>query len=139
MSQVVMNQESRSKVLVVDFDEQVLIALERLLEDAGIGTATTWSAKQALELLRAEKFDVLVAGDHFGDFSCEQLLREAQQRGLGASILVMESGGTRTSSAAAHFASLGAAETVKRRELGKIVESTKILLANRLSKGARAA
>jgi DNA-binding NtrC family response regulator len=132
-----MQQEDRGKVLIVDIDERVLIALEQLLEDAGIGTATTWSAKQALELLRSEDFDAVLAGDHLAELTCEQLMREAQQRGLGASILVMA--GKKTSSSAAYFGSLGAAATVRKREFGTVLETTKMLLANRLRKRARAA
>lgn len=134
-----MVQESRSKVLIVDSDEQVLINLERLLEDEGFGTTTTWSAQQALELLQADGFDVLVMGDHLADLSCEQLLREIQRQGLTASILVMESAGAKAPSAASYFASLGAMATVRKREIGKMLESIKNLTANDLRRGARAA
>ena len=49
-----MSQENRSKVLIVDNDENVLMVLEQLLESEGIGTTTTWSGQQAFEFLRTE-------------------------------------------------------------------------------------
>ncbi len=132
-----MHQERRSKVLIADGDEQVLMALERLLEDDGIETATTWSARQALELMRGDGFDILVMGDNLPDLGCEQMLREIQRQGVAASILVMESAGSQTSPS--NFAGLGAAETVRRREFGKLVECVKSLMASQMGKRARAA
>jgi DNA-binding NtrC family response regulator len=133
-----MGQEKRCKVLILDSDEEVLISLEQLLEDEGIGTTTTWSANQALDLMRSDCFDVVLVGDHLSGCSCEQLLREIQQRGLTASILVMESG-ERTISGAGYFSSLGAAASVRKREFGRILELTKALTANRLGRPAQAA
>lgn len=133
-----MGHEKQNKVLIVDGDEQILIALERLLEDEGIGTATTWSARQALELLFADGFDVLVMGDNLPDLSSEQLLREIQRQGATASILVMESPGSRTSSDSS-FSSLGVAATVRKREFGKLLECVKTLMVSDVGKRARAA
>jgi DNA-binding response OmpR family regulator len=133
-----MSHEKRNKVLIVDDDEQTLIALERLLEDEGIETATTWSALQALEFMLSDGFDLLVMGDNLPDLSCEQLLREIQRQGVTASILVMESAGSRSPSAD-YFVSLGAAATVRKREFGKLLECVKTLTASRMGKHARAA
>jgi DNA-binding response OmpR family regulator len=136
MGSFAMNHEKRNKVLIVDGDEQILIALERLLEDEGIETATTWSARQALEFMLAGGFDLLVMGDNLTDLSCEQLLREIQMQGVNASILVMESA---RASSAGYFGSLGAAATVRKREFGKLLECVKTLTASRMEKRARAA
>jgi two-component system, sensor histidine kinase len=133
-----MSHEKKNRVLIVDGDEHTLIALERLLEDEGIETATTWSAREALEFMVADAFDVLVMGDNLPDLSCEQLLREIQRQGWAASILVMESTGSRTSSDE-YFGSLGASATVRKRELGKLLECVKALAASQMGKRARAA
>ncbi len=42
---------SRKKVLVADCHEEVLIALEKMLEDAGFDTTTVWTARDALKLV----------------------------------------------------------------------------------------
>lgn len=134
-----MSQQKHNKVLIVDSDEQVLIVLERLLEDEGIETATTWSARQALDLIKGNGFDILVTGDHLPDLSCEELLREIQGEELPASVLVMESSGVKTASSAEYFASLGAAVTLRRREYVKLLSCVKAMLENRAGKQARAA
>jgi DNA-binding NtrC family response regulator len=134
-----MNHDNSRKALIVDSDEVVLIALERLLESDGIGTTTTWSGQQALELLKSDGFDLLLIGDRVTELSCEQLLREIQRQGSSALILVMESAGSRAPSTAQYFASLGAAATVRKREYGKVLETAKALLANQLGTPARAA
>lgn len=131
--------DKRNRVLIVDSDEQVLIALERLLEDEGIDTTTTWSAQQAMDLLRSVRFDLLLMGDHLPDLTCEELLREIQRWGWPASILVMESQGTRIPSSASYFASLGAAGTVRKRDFGEILRCIKSLAVNQIGKQARAA
>ncbi len=65
--------ERRKRVLTSDSDEQVLISLERLLENEGIKTVTTWSAQQALELLDGQCFDLLFIGDNSADLALEQI------------------------------------------------------------------
>ena len=41
----------RKKILVADCHEDVLIVLERLLEDAGFDTTTVWTARDLLRLV----------------------------------------------------------------------------------------
>jgi CheY-like chemotaxis protein len=55
------------RILIVDDDEDVLIALERLLEGEGYNTATAWSGKEALALSQSSKFDLLLVDEHLGD------------------------------------------------------------------------
>ena len=38
-------ETQRTTILIVDDDEQVLIELERLLEDQGYNTTTAWSGR----------------------------------------------------------------------------------------------
>jgi DNA-binding response OmpR family regulator len=115
----------RKKVLVVDGDDRMLIALERLLEDESVDTTTTWSAAEALRLLRSADFDVLLMGDNLPDLSCEQLLREMQRSGVRAAALVMTP--PRMPSVASYFVSLGATGTVRKWNLGETLERVKTL------------
>jgi ActR/RegA family two-component response regulator len=41
------------RVLVLDFDHDLLITLERVLEDAGFRTTTTWDVKEGVALLQS--------------------------------------------------------------------------------------
>jgi CheY-like chemotaxis protein len=67
------------RILIVDDDEDVLIALERLLESEGYNTATAWSGKEALDLSRKSKFDLLLVDEHLADVDAVALW-EALQR-----------------------------------------------------------
>jgi PleD family two-component response regulator len=67
------------RILIVNDDEDVLIALERLLEGEGYNTATAWSGKEALDLSRKSRFDLLLVDEHLSDVDAA-VLWEALQR-----------------------------------------------------------
>ena len=67
------------RILIVDDDEDVLIALERLLEGEGYATATAWSGKEALALSQASKFDLLLVDEHLGDVEAATLWEALHQ------------------------------------------------------------
>ncbi len=48
------------KILIVDDDQDVLIGLERALEDAGFSTTTAWGKEEALRLSEGPRFDLLL-------------------------------------------------------------------------------
>jgi DNA-binding response OmpR family regulator len=56
--------ERPCKVLVVDTDPDVLILLQRVLEDARIDTTVTWDYGEARTLVENTPFDVILVGDH---------------------------------------------------------------------------
>jgi CheY-like chemotaxis protein len=53
----------RSKVLIVHIDEYALIGLEQMLEDLGFQTTTAWDSHEAVRLLHASSFDLVLIGD----------------------------------------------------------------------------
>src|SRR6201987_6272177 len=61
------------RILIVDDDEDVLIALERLLEGEGYATATAWSGREALALSKASRFDLLLVDERLGDVEAATL------------------------------------------------------------------
>ena len=67
------------RILIVDNDEHLLITLERLLEGEGYATATAWSGKEALEISRASKFDLLLVDEHLADVEAAALWEALQQ------------------------------------------------------------
>lgn len=71
----------RGTALILDIDETVLIGLERLLEDDGVQTTTTWDAREALALLRSRRYDVVLLAEHPPEISCKQFLRQLRARG----------------------------------------------------------
>lgn len=67
------------KLLIVDNDEDVLLALERVLEDEGYATETAVSYKEAARLLSQHSFDVLILDDHLSDKDSIEVLMELRR------------------------------------------------------------
>jgi DNA-binding response OmpR family regulator len=82
----------RTRILVVDNDEDVLISLERVLEENGYDTVTTWSVPDGLDLAASSReFDLLVIGDHPPDLNCERLLKVLLTGEVRLPVVVMHS------------------------------------------------
>lgn len=81
----------RKSALIVDTDEAVLISLQGLLEDDGVDTTTTWDAREALALLRARHYDVVLVAEHPPEISCKQFLRQLRGQGDRTPALVLQS------------------------------------------------
>jgi DNA-binding response OmpR family regulator len=62
------------RVLICDFHPDVLIDLERVLEDMGFETTTTWNAADVEPLLGEYSFDLLIVGDHPPQMDAEVIL-----------------------------------------------------------------
>lgn len=59
---------SQSKqILVVDNSDEESRTLATLLERAGHNATTTWSGIEALELLKAQHFDIVLVGSYLPD------------------------------------------------------------------------
>ncbi len=84
-------RQQRKKILIVDNDETVLIALERALEEKGYETTTAWNLTEALALMDQAEFDVLVVGDHPPDVNCERLLKLLRQNQVWTPCVIMHS------------------------------------------------
>jgi DNA-binding response OmpR family regulator len=81
----------RRTALIVDTDEAVLISVERLLEDEGIDTTTTWDSRQALAMLRSRRYDVLLLAEHPPEINCRHILRQLRESGDRTPTIVMQS------------------------------------------------
>ncbi len=55
---------TRKKVLVLNTHAEFLIALQRVLEEEGFDTTTTWDTQEVLALLVSREFDVVLLGEH---------------------------------------------------------------------------
>jgi DNA-binding response OmpR family regulator len=81
---------SRKKVLIADCHEEVLIALEKMLEDAGFDTTTAWTASDALALMDSKVFDLVLVNEYLPDADCEDLLKALHRRGAQMPCVVMQ-------------------------------------------------
>jgi len=80
----------RKKVLVADCHEEVLIALEKILEDAGFDTTTVWTARDALKLVDSQVFDLVLVNEYLPDAECEDVLKALRKRGGQMPCIVMQ-------------------------------------------------
>ena len=81
----------RNRILIVDNDEKVLIALERALEQEGYDTETAWDLPEGLDALAGGGFHLLVVGDHPPELNCERVLKVLHREGVGLPVVVMHS------------------------------------------------
>ncbi|HKT13541.1 MAG TPA: hypothetical protein VJW77_17120 [Terriglobia bacterium] len=68
-----MEDEKRSRILVVDFDNELLVQEQILLEEFGFDVTTTWSVREASELLLLQKFELLLLGDYLPDTGAREI------------------------------------------------------------------
>ena len=80
----------RKRVLVADCHEDVLITLEKILEDAGFNTSTVWTAREALKLLDSQSFDLVLVNEYLPDAECEEFLKALRRRGARPPCIVMQ-------------------------------------------------
>jgi DNA-binding response OmpR family regulator len=80
----------RKKILVADCNEEVLIALEKMLEDAGFDTTTVWTANDALKRLDSEVFDLVLVNEYLPDADCKDFLKALRKRGAQMPCVVMQ-------------------------------------------------
>jgi DNA-binding NtrC family response regulator len=80
----------RKRVLVADCHGEFLVALEKILEEAGFDTATVWTAREALQLLDAKFFDLVLINEYLPDGECEGFLKALQERGAQTPCVVMQ-------------------------------------------------
>ena len=114
----------RNRILIVDNDEKVLIALERALEQEGYETQTAWDLPEGLEVLADGGFNLLLVGDHPPELNCERVLKVLAREHVGLPVVVMHSK-PRHPFAEAFVTHLGAAGVVCKWNDGQVVETVR--------------
>lgn len=71
------NETSKARILVVDDDEIILIALGETLKHEGYETTTTQSPREALEHLRKKSFAVVISDQRMAEMTGLEFLQEA--------------------------------------------------------------
>jgi len=112
----------RNRVLIVDNDEKVLIALERALEQEGYETETAWDLPDGLQALAEGGFHLLLVGDHPPELNCERMLKVLARERVGLPVVVMHTR-PRHPFAEAFVTHLGAAGVVCKWNEGQVVET----------------
>ncbi len=83
-----------SRVLVLHWDEHVLMAMQRFLEGAGYDTTITWDTTEAMQLLRQNPYEFFVLTDHPPRISAERLLRQVADHGISVRSVVVPMDGS---------------------------------------------
>ena len=107
----------RKHILVIHWDEDELISLERLLENEGFETTTTWDLLEGVNLLRDRHFDLVLVGDHVPACDAGEVLRKLQS---GTPCIVLRNG---AHSDPEYFFALGATKVLFPWEREKLTKS----------------
>ena len=70
--------ECSCKVLILDWDQDALITLQSILENAGVDATVTWDMAEALTILENLSFDVILVGDPVLEFVAETTGRDLE-------------------------------------------------------------
>ena len=127
---------SRKRILISDCDAEVLIALERLLEDDGFDTTTASTMDETLRYLQQGQYDLVLAADHPPEMNCERLLRESRTR--STPVIAMENT-PRHPFAGLYLLSLGARKIVHKWEREEVESAVNELLMVQAGKAAKSA
>ena len=72
------NTAMDKRILLLDTDQDVLIGLERVLENEGMRTTVTWHQHEAMKLLSLDSIEVVVVGHHPPEINAAELLMAVQ-------------------------------------------------------------
>jgi len=115
------------RVLLIHWDENELISLERLLENEGFATTTTWELQEGLDLLRTRSFDLVLVADHAPGCDAGDVLRALQSR---TPCIVLRNGGH---SDPEYFFALGAVKVLFPWERDKLTKSVHMAVGERIA------
>ena len=83
---------ARPHVLILEFDEHMLLTLQYFLEDAGVDTTITWDKTEALQLATRGVFDLVVIGDHPPEIMAEAVLHDLSLQGSRSYLMLAGTG-----------------------------------------------
>ena len=83
-----MNKKVTGKILVADNDEDVLIAMESVLEEKGYAISVALSSAEACALLCKGDFDLLILDDYLSDADSVQTLAACRSAGIRTLVVV---------------------------------------------------
>lgn len=119
-----MNESERKQVLLSDCHEDVLITLEKMLEEAGFETVTAWTAADTLKLLDTQRFDVLLINDYLIGGESQELLRAIGKQGSQINCIVMVPNASE-GSASMVVEKLGVCDVVYKHAYHSVVEKVR--------------
>jgi len=83
-----MTLQATGKVLIADNDEDVLLALEWTLENAGYKTVVALDSEEALRILARHSCDLLVLDDYLSEKDSAHVLTEFRRAGIRPMVVI---------------------------------------------------
>jgi DNA-binding response OmpR family regulator len=83
-----MSAEKPGKVLIVDNDEDILLALEWTLESEGYDTAVAVTDDEIVKILAQDSCDLLVLDDYLSEKDCVEVLAALRQAGIRPMVVI---------------------------------------------------
>jgi CheY-like chemotaxis protein len=83
-----MAEKKSGRILLADNDKDVLVGLERTLENGGHTTVAVLSYEEASSMLSRSTFDLLVLDDYLSDKDSIQSLTEFRRAGMTMLVIV---------------------------------------------------
>ncbi len=115
---------SRPRVLILEYDLDLLLDLEHTLETRGFDTTVGWQVDAFSSLLRERAFDVLVIGHHPPDIDAVAVLGSLAEKRM--QVLVLDNP-SRSRSEHGRFQELGARAVLPRTASGVAISVHNIL------------
>jgi DNA-binding response OmpR family regulator len=84
-------QQAGRRVLIVDYDENALTALKRLIGETSYDIVTARSGLKALQLLCESNFDLVLLADNLLDMSGEEIVRQVRSGKAGTPVVLLQS------------------------------------------------
>jgi len=84
-----MTEKRRDRVLIVDDDEAVLSTLNRAMSTSGLENVTVKSGEQALKLLCAESFDLVLMDINMPGLDGFETIKEIRAHAIGIPIIIV--------------------------------------------------
>gem|GEM_PF-1282845 len=88
----VMDESKRLRILLVDYDHDLLTRLTILLADKGYDITAAWGGREARALLGSKRFDVIRLSDHLPDTNGRELWRLLRNVPTDAELALIQSG-----------------------------------------------
>lgn len=98
-----MNDVERYRLLLVDYDHDLLTRLKVLLTDKGYDTTAAWGGSEASAIIGSEGFDLILLSDHLPDMNARELWRFLRKIPADAELALIQGSGPVTGDVRALF------------------------------------
>ncbi len=105
-----------SKILILDYDPDVLIRLQHVLEDAGFDTTITWDDVEARKLAQTTAFEVILVDSRLPEFSVKTFLQAIKSANQACLLLGA------SESKATPLRRLGISRVVPKRDASRVLQ-----------------